>query len=268
MSEEAEISSALPVPGRRLTPNTNVLSFDVGIQNLCYCLLEHRDEPDREYSIRLWENMSLRADGMVDAIASLRRELDARPWMQHVDHVVIEAQVAANPAMKVISHAIQMYFACRAASAAVHFVSPKNKFKVCNVPEPEGVKGHARNKRIAVLMAQKLLGAQRERASLEYLNSHVKKDDLADSFLQAVYFLRLLKQRSRNRLAIWNHIADAAPATRTVVVDESDDDPPAQRVYHSEEFALAAEFTVDRASVEPSVRFPRGSAQKSTTSEK
>ena len=34
-------------------------------------------------------------------------------------------------------------------------------------------------------------------SSLEYLNSHRKRDDFTLSFLQAVYFLRTLKARRR-----------------------------------------------------------------------
>ena len=248
----------------RLTERTNCLSWDCGMSNLCYCLLEDQDDPEREHAVRLWENLSLRADGMADAVASLRRELDARPWMLLVDHVVIEAQVVSNPQMKIIAHALQMYFLARARAPGapappVHFVNPKSKFKVCNVPDPDGARGHAKNKRVAVLMAQKMLS--RERASLEYLNSHKKKDDLADSFLQAVYFLRALKARKRNAASILAHLAPAAPlgavTGATFVIDESDDERPHQRIFRCEDFALRAEFAIDANSVHRGTSFPR-----------
>ena len=247
----------------RLTERLNVLSWDCGMTNLAYCLLEDQDDPEREHAVRLWENFSLRADGMAEAVASLRRELDARPWMLLADHVVVEAQVAANPQMKIIAHALQMYFLARRAAAGaaanVHFVCPKSKFKVCNVPDPDGARGHAKNKKIAVLMAQKMLA--REKPSLEYLNSHKKKDDLADSYLQAVYFMRTLKARKRNLSAILAHLAPGAPATlapgATITIDESDDERPHQRLYRCEDFALRAEFCIDAASVERGTRFAR-----------
>lgn len=247
----------------RLTLRTNVLSWDCGLTNLCYCLLEEQDDPDREHAIRLWENFSLRAEGISDAVISLRRELDARPWMQIADHIVIEAQVAANPQMKVIAHALQMYFLVRRApglpARAVHFVCPKSKFKVCNVPDPDGARGHAKNKKIAVLMAQKLLA--REKSSLEYLNSHRKRDDLADSFLQAVYFLRTLKARRRNAASILAHLAPGTVpvvvANNEITIDESDDERPHQRLYRCEDFALRSGFCIDAKSIERGTLFPR-----------
>jgi hypothetical protein len=252
----------------RLTERLNVLSWDCGMSNLAYCLLEDQDDPEREHAVRLWENFSLRADSMAEAVTSLRRELDARPWMLLADHVVVEAQVAANPQMKIIAHALQMYFVARraatGATANVHFVCPKSKFKVCNVPDPDGARGHAKNKKIAILMAQKMLA--REKPSLEYLNSHRKKDDLADSYLQAVYFMRTLKARKRNLSAILAHLAPTAAAAAaagaaatgaSITIDESDDERPHQRLYRCEDFALRAEFCIDAASVERGTRFAR-----------
>ena len=262
--QEATMAAPLVNGGvERLTLRTNVLSWDCGLTNLCYCLLEEQDDPDREHAIRLWENFSLRAEGISDAVISLRRELDARPWMQIADHIVIEAQVAANPQMKVIAHALQMYFLVRRApglpARAVHFVCPKSKFKVCNVPDPDGARGHAKNKKIAVLMAQKLLA--REKSSLEYLNSHRKRDDLADSFLQAVYFLRTLKARRRNAASILAHLAPGTVpvvvANNEITIDESDDERPHQRLYRCEDFALRSGFCIDAKSIERGTVFPR-----------
>lgn len=248
----------------RLTERINVLSWDCGMTNLAYCFLEDQDDPEREHVVRMWENFSLRADSMAEAVTSMRRELDARPWMTRVDHVVIEAQVAANPQMKIIAHSLQMYFLTRRASGVsqtVHFVCPKSKFKVCNVPDPDGARGHAKNKKIAILMAQKML--TREKASLEYLNSHRKRDDLADSFLQAVYFMRTLKARKRNLASVMAHLAPgtAPPASvapgGTITINESDDERPHQRLYRCEDFALRSEFAIDPSSVERGKCFTR-----------
>lgn len=178
----------------RLSENLTVLSFDCGMLNFAYCLLEDADDPDREFNIKLWQLFSINSVSASEAVSNLKRELDQRPWMLQVDHVIIEAQVLTNSLMKTISHALQMYFICK-SDVPVHFISPKNKFKVCKVPEPENVTGHAKNKKVAILMADKLLSKQCNRNALEYFHSHKKCDDLADSLLQGVYFLRLLRQK-------------------------------------------------------------------------
>lgn len=249
-------------PGERLTKGINCLSWDCGTRNLCYCLLEDCNEADREFSIRLWENFSLKSESTAEAIFNLQQELDARPWMLHADHVVIEAQCNPNTTMKVVSHAIQMYFAAKRkpvkvfeseASGAVvrrseiprqqsiHFISPKNKFKVCNVPEPDGVSGHAKNKKIAVLMAKKLLGQLQDKSMFDYLMSHRKKDDLSDSFLQGLYFLRLIRQKSKASRRILEHIQGKSELS---IIEEDDRGVPKHEVYQGENFSVP-EFDID-----------------------
>ena len=61
-------------PGDRLTESVNCLSWDCGTRNLCYCLLEDCNQPDKEFSIRLWENFSLKSDTTAEAIFNLQQE--------------------------------------------------------------------------------------------------------------------------------------------------------------------------------------------------
>lgn len=244
------------LPGDRLTEKVNCLSWDCGTRNLCYCLLEDCNEPDKEFSIRLWENFSLRSETTAEAIFALQVELDARPWMLHADHIVIEAQCNPNTTMKVISHALQMYFATRRQAPkvvtsstssgttitersgkpqSIHFISPKNKFKVANVPEPGGVSGHAKNKRIAVNMAKKLLGSLQDKSMFEYLLSHKKKDDLSDSFLQGLYFLRLIRQRTKASKKILDHIHGGSEVS---IMEEDPNTDTTPEIYLGDNFVV------------------------------
>lgn len=249
--------------GERLTENVNVLSWDCGTSNLAYCLIEYVNEPDREFSIRLWENFNLGSDTAKEHVEALIKELDARPWMVHADHVCIEAQVMKNTMMKVVCHTIQAYFICRSTGplqhtrissgevtkqtrkgSVVHFISAKNKFKVCNVPAPEGMKpGHSKNKKIAILMAEKILSSQKDKSMLAYLDSFKKRDDLSDSFLQGLYFLRLIQQKTRASKKILDHINGT---TELKIIDESDttDEVPIHKVYRSENYSFP-EFDID-----------------------
>lgn len=266
------LSQKQHMPGDRLTEKVNCLSWDCGTRNLCYCLIEDVNEPDKEFSIRLWENFSLKSDTTAEAIFALQMELDARPWMLHVDHIVIESQCNPNTTMKVISHAIQMYFATKRGgfrtvstragdgtlveervgrSKSIHFISPKNKFRVCNVPEPEGVTGHAKNKRIAVNMAKKLLGSLADKSMFEYLMSHRKKDDLSDSFLQGLYFLRLIRQRTRASKKILDHIRGS---TEVNIIEEDQEDDDSPEIYLGENFVVPT-FNIDPSSISTSELF-------------
>lgn len=233
-------------PGRKrgsLTKGVNCLSWDCGTTNLCYCLLEYigqQDKGGKEFRVVMWENFSLNAQSIKHAVEMLPRELDRRPWMLDADYVCIESQVVNNIEMKVVSHALQMYFitrtlpspTARAASScssgtsplpkpmSVHFVSAKSKFTVCEVEEPNLKTRRAKNKRMAVMMAQKLLEQQGDTQTLRYLNKHTKKDDLADSFIQCLYFLRIVFNRANQTNKVLKHLGlDPDAKDDGVVID-------------------------------------------------
>lgn len=270
------LSETTHCPGKRLTEGVNCLSWDCGTRNLCYCLIEDCNKPDKEFSIRLWENFSICCDSSAEMIFSLQRELDARPWMLNADHVVIESQCAPNTTMKVISHAIQMYFATKRRPAAVttetagqatlirrhevpsqqsiHFISPKNKFKVCNVPDPEGVCGHTKNKRVAVLMAKKMLGQLKDKTMYDYLMSHRKKDDLSDSFLQGLYFLRLIRKRNKASRKILDYINGRNELS--IIEEENKESEGKTYLFQGENFSVPS-YNIDASSVSKSECFEK-----------
>jgi len=234
----------------RLTPKKNCLSFDCGLKHLAYCLIEDVNDLDKEFSIRLWETFSLHGSTVKDYTQSLFQELALRPWMVHVDHVVIEAQVSSNNQMKVISHILQMYFLCKRNKQipTIHFINPKSKFKVTNVPEPSNVTGHAKNKKVAVEMAKKLMSKNKDRMSLEYFMSFRKQDDLADSFLQGLYFLRTARDKvSKNLLA---HL-------ELNINEDNEENSNVSLLYKAEDFVLAEQFNIDARSLSHSFCFKK-----------
>ncbi len=257
----------------RLTNKVNVLSFDCGLTNLAYCFLEDLFEPDRvlpplpgEKEVRIikWTVFSLHADNIKQASESCVMEMNRRPWMVDVDFVCIEAQVLKNTQMKCLSHIIQTYFLTRGSviitynkssgaiiqppprGPSVHFIEAKSKFNVCKVPEPAIKNRRVRNKRVAVLMAQKILEDQKDTTTLKFLNSFEKKDDLSDSFLQGIYFLRLLRTQTKNAAKIKEHLGLPKKEEKGIVIDismdlnegcEVDDEIPLPKTYHRETYS-------------------------------
>lgn len=272
-------------PGRKrgsLTKGVNCLSWDCGTTNLCYCLLEYIGEQDKggkEFKVIMWENFSLNAQSIKHAVEMLPRELDRRPWMLDADYVCIESQVVNNIEMKVVSHALQMYFITRTLTQSiprggqssvvsppkvmsVHFVSAKSKFTVCEVEEPNLKTRRAKNKRMAVMMAQKLLEQQGDTQTLRYLNKHTKKDDLSDSLIQGIYFLRIVFNRASQTRKVLQHLGlDPDLKDDGVVIDininegrEVHTEIPLPQVYKCETFTRPM-YSVD--SVEPSACYTR-----------
>lgn len=166
-----------------------VLSFDVGIRNLAYCLVE--GEP-RSPRVLKWDLLDVQAkdlEAMSSKLVGVLHELFAE---DDISQVLIENQpVMKNPTMKSVQMIIYSFFICSrelgmSSIGRVGLVpaSCKNKFceKVLAEDPDESPACYARNKRRAVQATRKLI----PEAWRAYFEAHKKKDDLADAFLQAL----------------------------------------------------------------------------------
>ena len=156
-----------------------ILSFDVGIKNLTYCLIEKL--PNRS-KIFMWEIINISTDEKTTQshAKKLYEELEKRDFGKCIDKLLIENQPALlNPTMKIISTLLLSYFAFvkNIPYDRIVFVSPMMKFKHVK-PKP---KTYNERKKMAIQMCYDLI-TEDERI---ILNSHRKKDDLCDSYLQA-----------------------------------------------------------------------------------
>ena len=155
-----------------------ILSFDVGIKNLTYCLIEKL--PNRS-KIFMWEiiNISTVEKTTQSHAKKLYEELNKRNFGD-IDKLLIENQPALlNPTMKIISVLLLSYF-CYVKKIPydnIIFVSPMAKFKHV-IKKP---KNYKERKALSIKMCYDLI-TEDERI---ILNSHRKKDDLCDSYLQA-----------------------------------------------------------------------------------
>lgn len=217
-----------------------VLSWDVGLRTLSYCLLEATWVQDRlVFAIHEWDSIDVQSETgsssndvvtLTGAANTRKRKkmdtvsiedgakmvADAIHRRAHLfvtaDVITIEQQPAgghnrhSNVRMKVISHAIHMYFYSRGlvlpdvAAPDVTFVSAASKLKDMKKDlEGEETEGktvsqlYSRNKKYAVRKTGELLVTvqpeQHMTKTLFQSASSSKKDDLADSFLLAYYYL-------------------------------------------------------------------------------
>lgn len=199
----------------RITEGLNCLSIDCGVSNFCYCLMEYKPNTQEEFEIHSWEVINLHAKDMSQATSSLVPELFQRDWMANVDYICIEKQCMENVDMKTLSHVVQMHFltrlgVCKVQSVGdtkirriyhkrptIHFVPPELKFKVVKEkPEVKKTK-RRRTKVIAEKIARDILSNHPDQTYIKYLNGQRKIDDLCDSFLQGLYFLRKMHGLSK-----------------------------------------------------------------------
>ncbi len=247
-----------------------IVSWDVGIYNLSYCILEQIDINEHPKIIE-WDIVNLVDNEKMKKNANLLfenipRKLYELPQLLDVDMVVIENQPSlTNPRMKSIQMILYSYFLILGKTIGneitksyidkIDLCSASNKLKVYNGPKInlDNLKGKGKkNKKIiedvtintnnniinnyidnnnqedyitetedeedqnkkskTKTKEPKLKYADKKRLAIEharyfiekynneymtFFNSHKKKDDLSDSYLQGIYYLQ---QNNKSKL--------------------------------------------------------------------
>jgi hypothetical protein len=187
-----------------------ILSFDVGIVNLAYCIFDTTvckidywgiiDLKIKDFSGVVPSGNASIAKSANDIHITLITELDNREFLKSVDYVVIEKQPSFNPKMRIIGGCLQSYFYIRGIVdrpeqpiKSVEFFSPKHKLKCYTGPvltiESKSKSRYTQTKKMAILIAQQKLQEfnETETFKTQFATSR-KQDDLADSYLQAITF--------------------------------------------------------------------------------
>ena len=194
-----------------------IVSFDVGIVNLAYCIIETIPEP----KILHWEvieiakkgnNFSahISTSGISELYLALITQLDQRPHLLDTDIVLIEKQPSFNPKMRIVAGCLQTYFYIRGVVdksvnkiRSVEFFSPKHKLKCYTGPELDItskngklVKGkYAQTKKMGVAIARAKLDEYTEAPEfIKLFESSRKRDDLSDCYLQALTYISFKRE--------------------------------------------------------------------------
>ena len=136
----------------------------------------------------------------------LVEEFDKVLALEHIDHIVIENQISpiANR-MKTLQGMIAQYFIMR-EKTVISFISSANKLKVfskTNMPIATdtisaeqtnnaiatGPSNYGERKKEGIKKVKELLEQSDNSQWMDIFLTHKKKDDMADSFLQGVWFL-------------------------------------------------------------------------------
>ena len=159
-----------------------ILSIDCGIKNLAMCLI---DPTDRK--IHQWDVSGvppLHADGVFPCLV---RHLNERPWVLGANTVIIEKQPDRNRGMKAVENLLHTYFLVKGPERQVVIWDARHK-----VPDMAGAGAarYAQRKKASIERARKFIEATDvNRALVPFFDSHKKKDDLADTVMQALSFI-------------------------------------------------------------------------------
>jgi hypothetical protein len=187
-----------------------VLSLDIGINNLSYCILSYADEnytihswdvlnvnPYIEYNKQLEKKKKKKKPTINELSAKIIKTFDDKKEFLECDYVIIENQPCMkNPIMKSIQMIVYSYFYIRGIVDKnreilkdIVFIAAGNKLKIYDGPPIEiNVKSkYTRNKKLGIAHTQYILKNHEEYIS--FFESHKKKDDLADAFLQGAFYI-------------------------------------------------------------------------------
>ena len=118
---------------------------------------------------------------------NMHRRFDALPHIaSRVDVVIIENQLSTLATrMKTLQGMITQYFIMRGVPD-IHFISATNKLKLFST-EGDDKTDYADRKKRSIEITRSLLGSTQSTQSTRF-ETHKKKDDLADCFLQGVWW--------------------------------------------------------------------------------
>lgn len=156
---------------------TTVLSIDVGIINLGICQYKKGE------GIKKWGVITLCKNNVV---RSLRKEMNEFIGVgEEIDVVVIEKQPSRNVKMRTIEGMIEMYFEMREMKTIKYSAKYKLRNQSMNM---KGKHNYRERKRLSIEVANKIVNEGKEEWKKLYEKSK-KKDDLADSLLQAMSYV-------------------------------------------------------------------------------
>jgi hypothetical protein len=161
-----------------------LLSIDVGIRNLGMCLIDPVTK-----KIQHWDATGIPPEHSDGLFLCLREHMRARPWVLTASKVLIEKQPDKNKTMKSVEHFLTAYFICNDKDVQVYDA----RHKIPDVSGP-GRTMYLKRKRVSVERCSEFLNEHNQEWH-DWFSKQKKKDDLADSVMQALSFFNSVETK-------------------------------------------------------------------------
>ena len=160
-----------------------ILSIDVGIRNLAMCLLDDKNGN----LVREWDVSGVPPEHRDGLYVSLRDHLDTREWVRTADTILIEKQPERNKKMISVMHFLHAYFIIKCPKAETILYDARHK--IPDVAGP-GKTQYNKRKKVSIERCEAFIRDGPTNAHwLETFQKSKKKDDLADTVMQALSFV-------------------------------------------------------------------------------
>lgn len=157
-----------------------LLSIDCGIKNLAMCLIDPSSK-----KIHHWDVSGVppkHADGIFPCMV---KHLNSKPWVLEATTVIIEKQPDRNRGMKGIENLLHTYFLVKGKDVVIW--DARHKIPDC---AGAGKAMYAKRKKASIERAREFITGEGSNKDLvAFFDSHKKKDDLADTVMQALSFI-------------------------------------------------------------------------------
>ena len=173
-----------------------VLSIDVGTRNLALCQLKSDTK-----EILHWDVDGIPPQSVKGIFPALRDHLRERNWINDSDVVLIEKQPGQNKKMKSVEHFLHAYFVISDKDTIIYDA----RFKVPDVVGP-GKAMYKKRKETAITRCGEFLDTSEVNSHwLPVFKNSKKKDDLADTVLQAFSYInkpppRITKKKETKKI--------------------------------------------------------------------
>lgn len=176
-----------------------IISFDMGIKNLSYCVFNKNT-----CSVVEWDNISIipsenkvKSYTIDKILDKLFKSLDninlTEKYGNEIESIFIENQPTKNPKMKNIQIGTFSYYIIKNEfNYKVKLISSKNKLKFNEVKEIDEIlykskQKYTQRKKLAIQLCNLFIKKYNFDNIKDFFVTSKKKDDLADSFLYCMY---------------------------------------------------------------------------------
>lgn len=157
----------------------SLLSIDCGIKNLAMCLIDQKTK-----RIQRWDVSGVPPMHVDGIFACMVRHLNEKPWILEAQTVLIEKQPDRNRGMKGIENLLHTYFLVKEKQVVIWDARHK-------IPDVAGAgkAKYAQRKKTSIERARKFIEDDVNKDWIQFFDSHKKKDDLADTVMQALSYI-------------------------------------------------------------------------------